>query len=114
MTENRSRSGSVSCCTPIGVVSCPPAAPCPIATLQAGALPDLTGVTPLLLKGERLASFAAYVSEKIAAASIPGAAIAIVQGGAVVFLEGFGVRQLGRCTTVPPPGRPPTSPAGSR
>ena len=73
-----------------------------IATPQANALPDLTGVTPLPLTGERQAAFAAYVAEKLAAAAIPGAAVAVVQGGAVAFLEGFGVRQFGRPRAMPP------------
>ena len=66
------------------------------ATPQAGGLPDLTGVTPLPLTGERLAAFGAYVAAKLAEAAIPGAAVAVVQNGAVAFREGFGVRQLGR------------------
>ena len=43
----------------------------PIATPQASALPDLTGVTPLPLTGERLAAFEAYVAAKLAESERP-------------------------------------------
>jgi CubicO group peptidase (beta-lactamase class C family) len=72
------------------------AAATPIATPQTSAPPDLTGVTPLPLAGERLAAFEAYVAAKLAEVGVPGAAVAVVQGGAVAFLQGFGVRELGR------------------
>ena len=68
----------------------------PIATPQAGGVPNLTGAAPLPLMGERLAAFEAYVAAKLAEAAIPGAAVAVVQGGVVVFLQGFGVRETGR------------------
>jgi CubicO group peptidase (beta-lactamase class C family) len=58
------------------------------------ALPDLTGVAPLPLTGERLATFEAYVAAKLAELHVPGAAVAVVQGGEVVFLQAFGVREL--------------------
>ena len=72
----------------------PPATPG--AAAQAGPLPDLTGVAPLPLTGERLATFEAYVAAKLAEIHVPGAAVAVVQGGEVAFLQGFGVRELGR------------------
>ncbi len=65
-----------------------------VATPQA--LPDLTGVTPLPLKGERLATFEAYVATALAEAGVPGASVAVVQDGEVAFAQGFGVRELGR------------------
>ena len=73
--------------------SAPPATP---GASQAGPLPDLTGVAPLPLTDERLATFEAYVAAKLAETHVPGAAVAVVQGGAVAFLQGFGVRELGR------------------
>jgi CubicO group peptidase (beta-lactamase class C family) len=73
--------------------SAPPATP---GATQAGPLPDLTGVAPLPLTGERLATLEAYVATKLAETHVPGAAVAVVQGGAVAFLQGFGVRELGR------------------
>jgi CubicO group peptidase (beta-lactamase class C family) len=68
----------------------------PAATSDQGALPDLTGVAPLPLTGERLATFEAYVATKLAEVGVPGAAVAVVQGGEVTFLQGFGVRELGQ------------------
>jgi CubicO group peptidase (beta-lactamase class C family) len=66
------------------------------SAVQADSLPDLTGVSPRPLTGERLATFEAYVAAKLAEIHVPGAAVAVVQGGAVAFLQGFGVRELGR------------------
>jgi CubicO group peptidase (beta-lactamase class C family) len=68
----------------------------PDASPASGTMPDLTGVTPLSLTGERLATFEAYVAATLAEMGIPGAAVAVVQGGAVAFLQGFGVRELDR------------------
>jgi CubicO group peptidase (beta-lactamase class C family) len=67
----------------------------PVATPQAHAVADLTGVTPRPLTGERLATFEAYVAAKLAEAAVPGAAVAVVQNGEVVFQQGFGVREVG-------------------
>ncbi len=67
-----------------------------VATPQALAFPDLTGVTPLPLTDGRLATFEAYVATALAEAGIPGAAVAVVQNGEVAFAQGFGVRELGR------------------
>ncbi|MDQ3694779.1 MAG: beta-lactamase family protein [Chloroflexota bacterium] len=68
----------------------------PAATTQPSDLPNLTGVTPLPLTGERLAAFEAYVTAKLAELGVPGAAVAVVQAGEVAFLQGFGVRELGQ------------------
>jgi CubicO group peptidase (beta-lactamase class C family) len=78
-------------------VETPPAAPAtPGAASGAEAFPDLSGVAPLPLTGERLATFEAYIAAKLAEIHVPGAAVAVVQGGEVTFLQGFGVRELGR------------------
>jgi CubicO group peptidase (beta-lactamase class C family) len=74
----------------------------PVATPQARAVADLTGVTPLPLTGERLATFEAYIATNLAAAGVPGAAVAVVQNGEVVFLQGFGVREIGQSAPVTP------------
>ena len=63
---------------------------------------DLTGVAPLPLTGERLAAFEAYVAEILAAAEVPGAAVAVVQGGQVTYAQGFGVKELGTDAPVTP------------
>jgi CubicO group peptidase (beta-lactamase class C family) len=72
----------------------------PGVAAQAGPLPDLTGVAPLPLTGKRLATFEAFVAATLAETHVPGAAVAVVQDGAVAFLQGFGVRQLGRSEPV--------------
>ena len=74
----------------------------PVATPEAHIVPDLTGVTPLPLTGERLATFEAYVAAKLAEATVPGAAVAVVQNGEVVFQQGFGVREIGQPAPVTP------------
>lgn len=74
----------------------------PVATPEDQAVADLTRATPLPLTGERLATFEAYVSAKLAEAGVPGAAVAVIQGGEVVFLQGFGVRQIGQPEPVTP------------
>ncbi|MGI8486609.1 MAG: serine hydrolase domain-containing protein [Thermomicrobiales bacterium] len=72
----------------------PDASP-PIETMR-----DLTGVAPLSLTGERLATFEAFVVAKLAEMNIPGAAVAVVLDGAVAFLQGFGVREIDRAAPV--------------
>lgn len=66
------------------------------ATPAPDGVPDLSGVPPLPLTGERLATFEAYVATALAEAGAPGAAVAVVQDGEVAFIQGFGVRELGR------------------
>lgn len=68
----------------------------PVATTASQKLPDLSGATPLPLTEKRLASFEAYIAMALAEAGVPGAAVAVVQNGAVAFAQGFGVRELGR------------------
>jgi CubicO group peptidase (beta-lactamase class C family) len=68
----------------------------------AAPQPDLTGVTPLPLTGERRAAFEAYVARALAAYGVPGAAIAVVQNGEVVYLNGFGVKAYGGTQAVDP------------
>ncbi|HEU5434146.1 MAG TPA: serine hydrolase domain-containing protein, partial [Thermomicrobiales bacterium] len=74
-----------------------PTAPAtPMVPPPASPIPDLTGVAPLPVTGARLATFEAYVAAKLADFGVPGAAVAVVQDDAVAFLQGFGVRTLGR------------------
>ena len=77
-----------------------PPPPTADATPATESVPDLTGVAPLPLTGERLAAFEAYVAAMLAEVGVPGASVAVVQGGAVAFLDGFGVRELGRAAPV--------------
>src|SRR5687768_15662342 len=63
---------------------------------------DLTGVAPQSLTGERRAQFEAYVADALLRFGVPGASIAVVQGGNVVYLKGFGVTELGSTQAVGP------------
>src|SRR5215216_4688031 len=72
------------------------------ATPQAGASADLAGVTAQPLTGDRQAEFAAYITDMLAMTNVPGAAVAVVQNGEVVYQQGFGVRELGGSDPVTP------------
>jgi CubicO group peptidase (beta-lactamase class C family) len=63
---------------------------------------DLTGATPLPLTGKRRAAFEAYIAEALYRFGVPGAAIAVVQNGDVVYLNGFGVKKVGSARPVTP------------
>jgi CubicO group peptidase (beta-lactamase class C family) len=71
---------------------------------QPASTPDavLTGAEPLPLTGERRAAFEAYIAEAIQRFHVPGAAVAVVENGAVVYLNGFGVREIGSTRPVTP------------
>ena len=56
---------------------------------------DLTGVAPLQLTGDRRSAFENYLSEAITRYGVPGAAVAVIQGGELAYLRGFGVKELG-------------------
>jgi CubicO group peptidase (beta-lactamase class C family) len=77
------------------------------SVLAQGATPaaqsiDLTGVAPQSLTGERRAQFEAYVADALLRYGVPGASIAVVQGGDVVYLNGFGVSAFGSTQPVTP------------
>src|SRR5688500_635335 len=57
---------------------------------------------PLPLTGERRAAFEAYVADALQRFDVPGVSIAVVQGGDVVYLNGFGVKVLGGTQPVDP------------
>ena len=63
---------------------------------------DLAGAIPLPLTGKRRAAFEAYVADTLYRFDVPGAAIAVVQNGNVVYLRGFGVKQIGGTEPVTP------------
>lgn len=60
------------------------------------------GKTARVLDEERLRELASFIEEGRKAASIPGMAVAVLQGGKVVFERGFGVRELGKKDPVTP------------
>jgi CubicO group peptidase (beta-lactamase class C family) len=76
--------------TPAASLPASPVAATPGATPVAAA--SLAGVMPQSLVGQRRADFEAYVAAKVAEYGVPGAAVAVVQGGEVVYAQGFGVR----------------------
>lgn len=57
------------------------------------------------LDAERLALLERFIEEARVQTKVPGAAIAIVQGGKVVYRKGFGVRRLGGTDPVTPETR---------
>jgi CubicO group peptidase (beta-lactamase class C family) len=73
-----------------------------LTTPQAGPSVDLSGVAPLPLTGNRQAEFETYIADILAMTGVPGAAVAVVQNGEVVYRQGFGVRELGGSESVTP------------
>jgi CubicO group peptidase (beta-lactamase class C family) len=63
---------------------------------------DLTGVKPLALTGELVDQFERYIQDMLEELEIPGAAVAVVQDGEIVYSKGFGVRELGKDDPVTP------------
>jgi CubicO group peptidase (beta-lactamase class C family) len=63
---------------------------------------SLANVQPLPLSSERQAELAAYIAEMLKKTGVPGAAVAVVQNGEVVYQQGFGVRELGSSEPVTP------------
>lgn len=72
------------------------------AATPATSQPNLSGASPLPLTGERRAAFESYVADALFRFGVPGAAVAVVQDGEVVYLNGFGVTQLGGTQPVTP------------
>jgi CubicO group peptidase (beta-lactamase class C family) len=72
------------------------------ALQQATPSPDLTGKAPLPLTGERRAQFEAYVVDALRRYNVPGASVAVIQHGDIVYLHGFGVTALGGAQPVTP------------
>jgi hypothetical protein len=54
------------------------------------------GRKPLPLTPERIEQMKTFVTESMQQLGIPGAAIALIEGGKVVFTGGFGVKELGK------------------
>jgi CubicO group peptidase (beta-lactamase class C family) len=66
------------------------------------ATDDLSNTRPLPLTGERRAAFEAYVADALHRFDVPGAALAVVADGDVVYLNGFGVKEAGGTRPVTP------------
>jgi CubicO group peptidase (beta-lactamase class C family) len=76
--------------------------PAAVAQVATPALTASPGPVPLPLTGDRRARFEAYVADALLRYGVPGAAIAVVQNGDVVYLNGFGVRRAGSTEAVDP------------
>lgn len=63
---------------------------------------DLAEAEPMAVTPEMLAELEAYTAEAMKLAHVPGAQVAIVQDGKVVYLKGFGVREIGKTDPVTP------------
>lgn len=70
-----------------------------IAALEVA---DLSEVEPLPLTDDLLAELDAYIAEMMATLDVPGAAVAIVKDGDIVYAKGYGVRELGKDDPVTP------------
>ena len=72
------------------------------STTPQASQSDLTRAMPLPLTGERRAAFEAYVAAALQRFDVPGAAVAVVRNGDVVYLNGFGVKEAGSTRSVTP------------
>jgi CubicO group peptidase (beta-lactamase class C family) len=85
------------------IVSAPTVAiPAPTAAPSAPAPADLTKVAPRPFDQAMQAQLAAYITTVMQREQVPGAAVAIVQDGKVVYQQGFGVREKGKPDPVTP------------
>jgi CubicO group peptidase (beta-lactamase class C family) len=66
---------------------------------------DLAGITPDPLDAADFAALEAYVADNLAGFDVPGAVVAVVQGGDVMMVQGFGVRAKGGIEPVTPDTR---------
>ncbi len=66
---------------------------------------DLTGVVPDALDAADVAMLGAYIEDNLARFDVPGAVVAVVQGGEVRLLRGFGARSLGSDAPMTPDTR---------
>lgn len=71
-------------------------------TITGAERTDLTGVTPRPLTPDLLAQLEDYIGMAMARDDVPGAAVAIVRNGQVVYTRGFGVRERGTDAPVTP------------
>lgn len=74
----------------------------PTAAIAEATPASLAGVTPHIMSDADREELAAYITAIMEQTQAPGAAVAIVQGGEVVYNQGFGVRELGGDEPVTP------------
>ena len=76
---------------------------CPMRKhVEVNSRHDLMGVVPLRLADDHRAVFEGYLSKATTRFGVPGAAVAVIQGGEVTYLRGFGVKELGGTQPVTP------------
>jgi CubicO group peptidase (beta-lactamase class C family) len=63
---------------------------------------SFAGVSPHELDAARIETLEAFIEEARVKAEVPGAAVAIVRDGRIVYARGFGVREIGSTTPVTP------------
>ncbi len=56
---------------------------------------DLSAVAPLPIDADIIAELEDFITYAMEVGEVPGAAVAIVQNGEVVYMNGFGVREMG-------------------
>lgn len=71
-------------------------------TISSLETTDLAQIDALPFEGAIVEAFEAYVIELLERLEVPGASIAVVQNGEIVYLNGFGVRQIGGQESVTP------------
>jgi CubicO group peptidase (beta-lactamase class C family) len=91
---------ALASCVPVPALA-PQPGPTPAATRQV----DLTNVRPKTLTPELLGDLAGHIDAAMTLAHVLGAAVAVVQDGRVVYLQGFGVREMGKDDLVTPDTR---------
>jgi len=61
---------------------------------------SFAGKPPKPLDGQALAKLDAFIEAALVQSGVPGAAVAVVQGGKIVFERGYGLRQKGKAAKV--------------
>lgn len=74
----------------------------PIPETAEATPASLAGVQPHALTDADREALETYITTTMETTQVPGAAVAIVQGGEVVYSQGFGVRELGGSEAVTP------------
>jgi CubicO group peptidase (beta-lactamase class C family) len=77
-------------------------APAPTAASSTSAPMDLSKAAPKPFDQRMQAELAAYIATLMQREQVPGASVAIVQDGKVVYQQGFGVREKGKTDPVTP------------
>jgi CubicO group peptidase (beta-lactamase class C family) len=92
---------ALASCVPVPLLT-PPPRPTPAPVLATTGQVDLANVRPKALTPELLGELDDYIAASMKLARVPGAAVAVVQDGQVVYLRGFGVREMGQEEPVTP------------